>query len=53
MQSTLLLAGLVVLGAGLSLVLYRFLRSRQNHCTGRMPIELDFDAAKLREQNRQ
>ncbi|SKA76876.1 PEP-CTERM protein-sorting domain-containing protein [Paucidesulfovibrio gracilis DSM 16080] len=52
MQGTILFSTLIIFGAGLSLALLRRLKSRGKHCTGRMPIDLDFDAAKSREQNR-
>ncbi|MGE4293617.1 MAG: hypothetical protein AB7E32_15575 [Desulfovibrio sp.] len=52
MQSTLLLSGLALLGFGLTRTLLRRTRSHDRSSANRMPIELDFDAAKLREQNR-
>ncbi|WP_022661849.1 hypothetical protein [Paucidesulfovibrio longus] len=52
MQSTLLLSGLALFGFGLTCTLLRRGKSRTKSFASRMPIELDFDAAKTREQNR-
>lgn len=51
MQNVLLLSGLALLGLGVTGAV--LLRGRSHgSSTHRMPIDLDFDAAKLREQKR-
>lgn len=50
MQSTLLFSVLAFLGLGLTFAVLRRNKSRSNSFASRMPIELDFDAAKNREQ---
>lgn len=52
MQSTLLLSGLALLGVGLTCTILRRGKCRSRSFMNRMPIDLDFDAAKMREQNR-
>ncbi|MEF2146621.1 MAG: hypothetical protein V3573_14340 [Desulfovibrionaceae bacterium] len=52
MQNTLLITIFGALGLGLLLALINLGKGREKPSFNRMPINLDFDAAKLREKNR-